>query len=48
MVRFVVGHSADARQERLMDDEQAKHHDLLRLPTTVRTLPGNLKSGFRV
>lgn len=39
MVRFVVGHSADAQQERLMNAEQEKHRDLLRLPTTVRPPP---------
>lgn len=34
MIRFVVGHSADARLEGAMNAEQEKHRDFLRLPTT--------------
>ena len=37
VVRFVVGHSPDARLEADMNAEEAEHRDLLRLPTTVRT-----------
>lgn len=38
MLRFVVGHSDDARLEAAMNAEQEKHRDMLRLPTTVRLL----------
>ena len=39
VLRFVVGHSADAQLEGLMNAEQEKHRDFLRLPITVRPVP---------
>ena len=45
VLRFVVGHSDDARLEAAMNTEQERHKDMLRLPTTVR-LKTNVHSTY--